>query len=520
MPLKSIASMPAMAGPSFRPLKAQDSSSLKRSQSMAVNKPHERMRLIARHVPFMAFPGVGSQLTTFARSYSRANLQRLSMGMGSRKESNANLSGYGTLQTPSAGHDALVLTSPPSFTYDRDNTEVSSLFGTVFNEEDDLEMMQPGWTSSLILAVFTSVLASFQVGYNSGVLNVPQDVIVAALNLSTIEWSIAVAIFCIGGLIGSLSGGRIADRIGRKNFLIANNAAFVGGGLLEALASSFFHLSAGRLLIGIGCGGATVVVPMYLGEIAPANLRGSLGTMNQFSMVVGILIANLVGKPLGTPEEWRYLLGLCLIPALLQMAMSSTLLESPLWLVLQGGAHYRMQAEEILLKLRDTEDVEFDMECLIAEADGSNDLDAEGEYEDDYESSMTPSAWDSRSYQNSSTDLFGQGSSSGNGGGGANFDSSQPTDVSTPKNGVASRGFVERGSLGIRKKANDTKPSQPVDKTLKSSILHTDYRRPIMIGFGLQLVQQFSGINAVFFYSSMFFAAAQMSDPWSVGSAQ
>ena len=133
--------------------------------------------------------------------------------------------------------------------------------------------------------------ASFQVGYNSGVLNVPQSTIVASLHLTTLQWSIAVAIFCIGGLLGSMSGGKAADHIGRKNFLIANNVAFIAGGLCESLAGGIALLSLGRLAIGIGCGGATVVVPMYLGEIAPANLRGSLGTMNQFAMVIGILVA-------------------------------------------------------------------------------------------------------------------------------------------------------------------------------------------------------------------------------------
>jgi hypothetical protein len=317
--MKSIKSMPAIAhrpasaGPGGsggrggagagggsggdRTLLPPAQASMPRSQSMAattvMSKPQERMRVMARRVPFMAFTGVGSQLVTFGRSFSRANLARL----GSRIQSSANLAKmgmHGSASYGSMGEAAAALGPTPS-PLDRDYSDVtavstgSGFFGNTFADEDEeeLEGMQPGFTVALGMAVFTAVLASFQVGYNSGVLNVPQDTIVSALKLSTIQWSFAVAIFCIGGLLGSMSGARMADRLGRKNFLLSNNVLFITGGLLESLSSEIVMLSLGRLAIGVGCGGATVVVPMYLGEIAPANLRGSLGTMNQFAMVSG-----------------------------------------------------------------------------------------------------------------------------------------------------------------------------------------------------------------------------------------
>jgi SP family facilitated glucose transporter-like MFS transporter 3 len=473
MPMKAIASMPAMAGAKFQPLSTRaDRSNLKRSASAVTHKPQERMRQIAKRVPFYAYAGMGAQLTTFARSYSRANLAR-SMSRNA-SAMNINQRDYGSTRDPQL--------PSPTGSLSREQSE-TLLFGTIF-QEDELEMMQPGWTWSLGMAVFTAVLASFQVGYNSGVLNVPQNVIVSSLKLTTIQWSIAVSIFCIGGLLGSMSGGRFADSIGRKNFLIANNVAFIGGGLLQALASSFIMLSAGRLLIGIGCGGATVVVPMYLGEIAPANLRGSLGTMNQFSMVVGILVANLLGKPLGGFESWRYLLGLCLFPALIQTILAATLLESPLWLVLQGGQKNRAQAEEVLSRLRGTDDVEFDLECMVAEAEGAQQEDDEDDED----------GWN-RSFQGSSNDLFAEESQWSN----------------------SSRGKtekLEKGSLRKDAAVQEAQKHAQEESAARSSLFHADYRRPLLVGFGLQLAQQFSGINAVFFYSTMFFASAHMSDPW------
>jgi len=457
---------------------------------------------MARRVPFMAFTGVGSQLGAFARSFSRANLARL----GSRIQSYANLSKLGHSQNGLPGSssygsmgDVLGPAPSPLDGHHRDASEGSSMFGNTFDLdlEDDLEGMQPGFTVALGMAVFTAVLASFQVGFNSGVLNVPQTTIVAALHLSTLQWSFAVAIFCIGGLLGSMSGARMADRLGRKNFLIANNVLFIVGGLLESLAGDEVMLSLGRLAIGVGCGGATVVVPMYLGEIAPANLRGSLGTMNQFAMVIGILVANLLGKPLGTAHTWRYLLGLCLVPALLQIIMAATLLESPLWLLSKGGAKNRMHAEEVLSALRGTDDVEFDLECMEASVNNEDDLDEEEHEhqqhaEEDAERGDGAASWGDEEYQS----RHRLSSSSGSGG------------EASPRVGANGHAHahphgVEKGSLASLSAAHRSR-----------SLWAPEHRRPLLIGFGLQLVQQFSGINAVFFYSTSFFASAHMSDPW------
>ena len=359
--------------------------------------------------------------------------------------------------------------------------------------------------------------ASFQVGYNSGVLNVPQSTIVASLNLTTLQWSIAVAIFCIGGLLGSMSGGKAADHIGRKNFLIANNVAFIAGGLCESLAGGIALLSLGRLAIGIGCGGATVVVPMYLGEIAPANLRGSLGTMNQFAMVIGILVANLLGKPLGGEHEWRYLLGLCVVPALLQIIMAPALLESPLWLLhhaassgnARTSSKARMHAEEVLSKLRGTDDVDFDLECMLASV-----RDDEDEEEADEEELLgsARAAGGNRSASGAwGEEDWAHHSAAGDYNPGPCASASTPASCPVVLPPAPAPVTVEKGSLAA------LRPSPSAASVSSHSLWAPEHRRPLMIGFGLQLAQQFSGINAVFFYSTAFFTSAHMSDPWSVG---
>lgn len=119
---------------------------------------------------------------------------------------------------------------------------------------------------------------------------------------------------------------------------------------MEYFANSFYSLVAARLILGWGCGGVTVVVPLYLGELAPAVLRGTVGTMHQFLMVIGILIANLLGKPMGTDTMWHHLLGtITVLPALIQLLAGPLLPESPRWLIMKGR---KQEGTEVLRELR------------------------------------------------------------------------------------------------------------------------------------------------------------------------
>ena len=337
--MKAVKSMPVLAKiDDVRLHQKAKASQMVRSRSMA-DHPEARLKSLIRGVPFVALPGVGSQLVGFQRSYSR---QHINSATHSKFPSPKRV-GAPTEEAPLLSPHPLI--SPPSY------------------------------TSALVLAVFSSVLSSFQVGLNSGILNVPESTIRADLALSTNQWALIVSIFCTGGLFGSLLGGRLADLLGRKNLLTSSNVLFISGALLESLSQNFWMLLIGRFIIGLGCGCSTVIVPLYLGEIAPASLRGSLGTMNQFSIVIGILVANVLGKPLGIgdDERWRYLLGIVLAPSLLQLMLSSVLLESPLWLIMQESRKSVADAADVLTRLRgpEYEDLEFELELLQATKDYS-----------------------------------------------------------------------------------------------------------------------------------------------------
>lgn len=125
----------------------------------------------------------------------------------------------------------------------------------------------------------------------------------------------------------------------RKGGLLLNNVLGVGGACLMGfakLAASYELLFIGRFLIGVNCGLNTSLVPMYITEIAPLNLRGGLGTLNQLAVTIGLLLSQVLGieQILGTDDGWPLLLGLAVVPALLQLVLLPMCPESPRYLLM------------------------------------------------------------------------------------------------------------------------------------------------------------------------------------------
>eukprot|EP00794_Sanderia_malayensis_P004877 gene4877-5516_t len=249
-------------------------------------------------------------------------------------------------------------------------------------------------TAWLILTAVTCFLgSSFQFGYNLGVINAPTDVIKHFFkdvkNFDNWIWPTAVAIFAIGGMFGALIGPLAARRFGRKKTLMANNLIAIISGIFlfsTKAANTVALLVLGRILIGFNCGINTVVAPMYLSEVAPVNLRGSLGTLNQFGIVTGLLISQVLGlsnhfavcfdsdqarecfmEPLclGTEKGWPYLFGLTAVVALIQLCVLPFCPESPRYLlIIQGN---EKEAEKALKMLRGVEDVSADIDEMKIE---------------------------------------------------------------------------------------------------------------------------------------------------------
>lgn len=186
----------------------------------------------------------------------------------------------------------------------------------------------------------------------------------------TMIWSIAVAIFCVGGMIGGSLVGTVADMFGRKGGLLLINVLVVLTVFFEGfskMASSYEMIIVGRFLIGINAGFNAGLAPMYLAEISPIHLRGAVGTVYQLVITISILIAQILGMQqiLGTAEQWPLLLCLTIVPAIFQLCTLPLCPESPKYLLLGRGKD--MEAQRALSWLRCTTGVHDEMEEMRAE---------------------------------------------------------------------------------------------------------------------------------------------------------
>ncbi|XP_069488057.1 solute carrier family 2, facilitated glucose transporter member 9 isoform X2 [Ambystoma mexicanum] len=243
-----------------------------------------------------------------------------------------------------------------------------------------------GWTCSLIVASLVGAIgSSFLYGYNLSVVNAPTVYIKIfynntwiarhgqAMDGATLDllWSVTVSIFAIGGLFGTFCVSPMVKVLGRKGTLLLNNLFAVIAALLMSLAllaGTFEMLILGRFLMGVDGGIALSTLPMYVSEISPKHIRGSLGQITAIMICVGVFTGQVVGLPqlLGRESLWPCLFGLIAIPALIQLAVLPFLPESPRYLLLEKKDTAR--AEKAFQVFLGKENVSQAMEDVLAES--------------------------------------------------------------------------------------------------------------------------------------------------------
>jgi SP family facilitated glucose transporter-like MFS transporter 3 len=204
-------------------------------------------------------------------------------------------------------------------------------------------------STPLVCAILVAATSQFLVGYNTGVMNAPAKVVLPHAH-SKWMWSLAVAAFAMGAPLGAIVAGKHADAAGRRVALIWCTFAFLVGGLAQTVAATMTVMIASRLAIGCASGASSVVVPVYLGELAPPALRGRLGTLTQLALVTGILVADVLAFPFATEQRWRLLFAVTPVVAMAQLLVSPVLLESPRWLL--GRDAHSLEARSIIKSLR------------------------------------------------------------------------------------------------------------------------------------------------------------------------
>ena len=211
----------------------------------------------------------------------------------------------------------------------------------------------------------TAALGGLLFGYDTGVISGALLFLRQTFHLSSLIQGVVTSIALAGAAGGAAFAGPLADRFGRRPILLATATVFVAGAMVSALAGSLVQLLAGRLLVGVGIGGASMLTPLYLAEIAPARERGALVSFNELAVTLGILASYLIGYALATSGAWRWMLGLGGVPGVVLAAGMLLLPETPRWL---AGHGHLDRARAALRRLRGHDaDIEPEMKQLRAD---------------------------------------------------------------------------------------------------------------------------------------------------------
>ena len=238
----------------------------------------------------------------------------------------------------------------------------------------------------MILVALVVALGGFVWGFDATVISgaVPFIQKYFDLNGDRGDFLLGLAVSCLGwGVLGGTAvAGFFSDRFGRKKVLITTAVFFAGSALMSALTTNFSVFVVSRILGGIAVGGAILIAPVYIAEIAPPKLRGSMVSLNQLMIVLGIsacFFSNyfivgvgenkwhwmlplsdwLSNHKLGVGENnWRWMLGMDAVPAVLYFFLLFTVPESPRWLFGKGQAE---QTKAILTRTCGAEEAEQEL---------------------------------------------------------------------------------------------------------------------------------------------------------------
>lgn len=253
------------------------------------------------------------------------------------------------------------------------------------DDENVIESPKGRVTLTLVITAAATIFgSSFPHGWNTGVLNNPAHLIHQFLNESYMErfgsepeawkldllWATSVSVYLIGGCGGAFSVGWFANTFGRKKGLLVCHVFSYVAAVLFAfcnLAKSFEMLVLARLITGFGCGAGSGLVPMYLTEIAPVNIRGAMGVLHQFALTCGILTSQCFGlrQVLGREVIWPILLAFIVVPCTVSVCVLPWFPESPRYLLV--NKQQDEEAEKALKRFRGRDDVSADMEEMRKE---------------------------------------------------------------------------------------------------------------------------------------------------------
>lgn len=198
---------------------------------------------------------------------------------------------------------------------------------------------------------FLAALAGLLFGLDIGVIAGALPFIADEFNVTAHQQEWIVSSMMFGAAVGAVGSGWMSASLGRKKSLMIGAVLFVIGSLWSAMAPNPEMLIVARVLLGLAVGVASYTAPLYLSEIAPEKIRGSMISLYQLMITIGILGAYLSDTAFSYTGSWRWMLGIITIPALLLLVGVFFLPNSPRWLAARGDFR---DAQRVLDRLRDT----------------------------------------------------------------------------------------------------------------------------------------------------------------------
>ncbi|KAA8815785.1 MFS transporter [Bifidobacterium callitrichos] len=232
------------------------------------------------------------------------------------------------------------------------------------------------------LMVFLGICGGGMYGYVTVVLSgaLISMTFDGAHTLSSLEQGIATAGLLLGAAVGSLLGGSLADNLGRKKVILVGGVIVLLGCLGCALAPNYAVFVVSRVVLGLGAGFTSCVVPMAIGELAPAAKRGTLVSVNSVMINIAQLLATVVNAAIAVaaPGNWRLMLWASIVPVILLIAITLVICDTPNYFMRHG---MDTEAVRVLLATRDREEAEGTYADTVASLRGASEGDANAKKE-------------------------------------------------------------------------------------------------------------------------------------------
>lgn len=203
--------------------------------------------------------------------------------------------------------------------------------------------------AAAVMIGLLGALAGLMFGLDIGVISGAEQFIKADFGISDTMLEHIVSWMMLGAAVGAIAGGWMAKSLGRKRSLMLGSLIFVAASIMCGAAESVAVLLTGRLILGVSIGILSFTAPIYLAEIAPENIRGSMVSFYQLMITIGIFVAYLSDLAFSYSGNWHWMLGIIAIPGALFFLGIFSLPDSPRWLMMRGR---KEEATKVLIRLR------------------------------------------------------------------------------------------------------------------------------------------------------------------------